>query len=668
MMIKNYKKIITAILISLMWISFAVAADKLPEIMVGQTIVTQYPGGDGVNYYGGYTGNEVVYNSNASGKTTGKSLAPSAVFNGLRNITGVPATTNNTNPTPNYSKVDCGTGSAITGEGPFSVSVWVKRDRTEAAPKDPDTWDYDAHAPVNPRDFIISQGSGMYGDYYIFFNKFDQVTLRTFGYGSDHSGGWSGIDLTSGAKTIPYTDKNWHHIVAVRNNDGMTGSLWVDGQDVTTYVCPGTVCTEGQRHVQLGGGQVMGSDYYRTVIGAMSWIVNPGGNRPWPFKGNISSVRTYDRALIPTEIASLHNETNITSLATGLKAYWKLNDGSGTSIADYSGNNNTCTASNAAWADDGPLIAGTNSDDLFGFNKDLLVTCAQSGMLANPDRCFRRNTSGAGSVTVMNSRTSINGTAVTETAALFYPPKTVVGDVYGSMDNFAFWGRNLHQNGNASSDASWKTGAYTLNSAAQSAWNGTEFAKNTAKIAALNGEASAVNPDIGSTRTSWYLQTPTAPAPATSTMISGNTVAEVSKYPEGKVWVVNGNLIINASATFYGKGTIIVNGNLTINSGVSISPAPTGENRLGFIVLGTNGTNGIVTISGNNKIQSSIYCPGTITVSALNKNVELTGSFVARSFNITAANTRFFYDYALDSAWPPGFRFLNMPHPNEASQ
>jgi hypothetical protein len=78
------------------------------------------------------------------------------------------------------------------------------------------------------------------------------------------------------------------------------------------------------------------------------------------FNGKIDEVRVWKRALSQTEISQ--NMCNVTLPATSLTAYWKFNEGSGSSVQDSSGNGITLTltgvdASN--WGTDISCPAGT---------------------------------------------------------------------------------------------------------------------------------------------------------------------------------------------------------------------------------------------------------------------------------------------------------------------
>jgi hypothetical protein len=62
-------------------------------------------------------------------------------------------------------------------------------------------------------------------------------------------------------------------------------------------------------------------------------------------------------------------------------------------------------------------------------------------------------------------------------------------------------------------------------------------------------------------------------------------------------------------------------------------------------------------------VQAAIYCKGAAGITINGNSSEFTGSFVAPTFGgLAGSNIRFYYDYNFDEMWPPGFRYLNMPH------
>tara|TARA_Y100000590_G_scaffold271798_1_gene305105 strand:- start:491 stop:5827 length:5337 start_codon:yes stop_codon:yes gene_type:complete len=88
-------------------------------------------------------------------------------------------------------------------------------------------------------------------------------------------------------------------------------------------------------------------------------FANQNNNNTKFFDGSIDEVALWDDALSAAEITALYNSGtaldvksnsgNYTS-STNLKGYWKMEEGTGTSITDLSGNGNNGTINGAAWA------------------------------------------------------------------------------------------------------------------------------------------------------------------------------------------------------------------------------------------------------------------------------------------------------------------------------
>lgn len=667
MMTKYIQKTLLSLFLLGMLFSYSRAEENLlPEVMVGQPKVTA-----GTNtYYGGFSGSEAVYNhtnetgtvanpkSNiVPGQIMGQRLAPSLNFNGTS------------------SYVDLGQAPDITGTGAFAISVWAKRTRASSTPRE---------------DVIISQAKDYFGDYRLYFSSNGTLKFRVTGTDTTveppdypHLAGESMV-VGSGANTYAYNENVWHHIVAIRNADGKTGSLWVDGQDVsvaedsTSYriemksICPqGNGCTDGAAVKTLIGQ--LGWDNAAYSIPGHSYSDGRGF-----FGGSIDEVRTYTKALSSEEINKLYTgttqpEDNVVG-SSGLKAYWKFNEGTGSSISDSSGNGYpNGTAYNTTWSDDGASPQDPSSQynnygyDLFGFDEPSLINCI-NGIIVGPalSSCFVPNSSMT-NVSVMSSRTSINDQPVYEMAALLYPPKPlVVGDAYlGTLDpnNFAYWGKNLVQNKGTTYDASknayWGEGAYDNILA-------NDVPKYLTKITAASADAVAI--PIGS------LPAPTMFLQGTNYMSSLDVDVESKKYPNGKIWSITnpGGSNIGSSRTYKGKGTLIVKNNICFGSNVNgcVQPitwqknsADIDKNQMGIIVLGD------VTIASGSTIEAAIFCTGKMIVG---DNVTLKGSFVAQSFEFkvngvssTGSGTRFIYDNNLNKNIPPIFGELNMPQASE---
>lgn len=113
------------------------------------------------------------------------------------------------------------------------------------------------------------------------------------------------------SSTTLNTDQ-WYHVAATW--DGTQVKIYVDGTLETTQSRTGTISTD-TRLVYLGGRN--GTDL---------------------FDGRLDDVRLYNRALSPEEITAMQAPP-----VTGLVAHWTFDEGTGSTIADSSGNGNDAT-------------------------------------------------------------------------------------------------------------------------------------------------------------------------------------------------------------------------------------------------------------------------------------------------------------------------------------
>jgi hypothetical protein len=190
--------------------------------------------------------------------------------------------------------------------------------------------------------------------------------------------GWLSVTSFGGAQLVTYNSAPsanvWHHMVYTFN--GTNHVLYLDGVQVgTSTTAPNTGTPSG---VYVGQ--------------------NGFSNRYFP--GLIDDVKIYDRALTAAEVAALYDVTDCHAPAgeagtilfnadhsvlqycngvdwvavdagpsttasyntTGLAAHWKLDEGSGTTAADSSGNNNTGTLTNGPTWTTGKLAGAVNFD------------------------------------------------------------------------------------------------------------------------------------------------------------------------------------------------------------------------------------------------------------------------------------------------------------------
>jgi len=267
-------------------------------------------------------------------------------------------------------------------------------------------------------------------------------------------------------------------------------------------------------------------------------------------------------------------------------------------------------------------------------------------------QCFNFNpqSSVVTSTKIYSSNTYADDFLKASTAVMKYPAANVVGNSYLSsgMSNFSYWGRHLRQTGDSTgSNAFWQATNYQFNPSAQAIWSGdNQTMSNTIDRIAASAK------DIDSVVTPFY-------------GICGNTpiCSEKDQYPEGRAWDFGANRDLTiAGLQYFDRAAIIVEKKkLIITSSIS-NPSQDSLSNLGFIVR-----NGDVVISNPDatksiKINASIFAPnGTITVSGY--NITLTGSFVAKNFSVPASssNINFIEDTRGESAWPPGFRELQLP-------
>lgn len=127
----------------------------------------------------------------------------------------------------------------------------------------------------------------------------------------------------------------WYHVAATY--DGSNMKIYINGVLDATKAQTGSVNSTGAFNV--------------------GYLYNTSRN----FNGKVDEVRVWRRALSQTEISQ--NMCNVSVPATSLAAYWKFNEGSGSSVQDTSGNGVTLTltgvdASN--WGTDVPCTTGAS--------------------------------------------------------------------------------------------------------------------------------------------------------------------------------------------------------------------------------------------------------------------------------------------------------------------
>lgn len=609
-------KLIFPILLSFLVFSSVLAEDTLPEVMVGQAYVFD---SNTTKIYGGFTGNEAVLNYGTSGQALEKDYKPSLHFDGYDDRITIPSSSN-----------------LVGTSGSITISIWIK-----------------------PEEFT-DQSSGDGGSsHWLYGNRFG-ITGSGYCWVNAHTSAESAgvYGKKNFSLNPPIRKDEWNHIV-ITFSDANNGTI-------IPYL-------NGVKQTVLTNKGILNPNAGSISIGS-------AGSSSWAGKGFIDDFRLYDKALSAAEVIDLYEGTF--SNNDKLLGYWEFKEGSGTKVTDSAqfleGTINLGSEGNTdlnnSWSlglNEGPTTKNVNESDLVGFDQENLAKCTNSLLFSKSlDPCFVSNTRN-GSMKVMSSKTYINSKPITELAALVQTQNIIAGDVYGmDPNNFAYWGRNLHQISGSTlptnSDASWKV-ASSMNQSAQANWDGPKFNSYINKIKTLKLEGSRISNRAQFDGLNWVLNnTSILPPDGTGTLANTTVTNSDALYPEGRIWYANcaissvcndtSYIQFNSSHAYKGKGTLIFEGNLNFGENVKIKKSSTNpDSRLGIIVIGN------VTFFGSNDIDAAVFATGTINIKK--NNNKLTGSFVARNFTIDSTNNnmQIFYDYGLDSAWPPGFKYFDMP-------
>lgn len=189
----------------------------------------------------------------------------------------------------------------VSGTGNFSLGAWIKTSSSSL-------------------QYIMQQrdSSDVQGEYVLQVSSTGRLNYW------DYNSGY-GFNISSDTSV---NDGSWHHVAFTRN--GTTGTLYIDG-------AAAKIATSTVKDILAVRDFAIGIDRRDSVS---------------YFSGSIDDARVYNRALSETEIADLYKGSQADS--TGLVGHWNLNEGSGTTANDLSGNSNTGTISGAVFSTDTP--------------------------------------------------------------------------------------------------------------------------------------------------------------------------------------------------------------------------------------------------------------------------------------------------------------------------
>jgi hypothetical protein len=143
---------------------------------------------------------------------------------------------------------------------------------------------------------------------------------------------------------ISSTQSDWEYVVWTVDGSARP-SLWINGTSVFSS----------------SDSQAINTPSGSTYIGANQLPLNTA-SRFWP--GGIDEVRIYNRALSPSEITALYKSGAVSHKVPnnlGLVGYWSMNEGTSTTITDFSGNGN-----NGVLKTDNPPLVTNWANGKFG--------------------------------------------------------------------------------------------------------------------------------------------------------------------------------------------------------------------------------------------------------------------------------------------------------------
>lgn len=220
---------------------------------------------------------------------------------------------------------------------------------------------------------IFHKGGGGIG----YFDIYHQSSNKTLVFSSD----WATDEVANIANgSIQYGI--WYHVVVTYS--GVVGAapiIYINGASVT--VTP-TSTSVGAR----------GSDNTNLTIGANSVVASRN------FNGFISHAQLYNKVLSPSEITALYS-TGVT--ATGLVGNWKLDEGSGSTATDSTGNADG-TETNCSYTTDVPITIRSSA-----INRYLLPTGSQYSIKGDGSTTKISLTQGNGLPLCANTAFSILG-------------------------------------------------------------------------------------------------------------------------------------------------------------------------------------------------------------------------------------------------------------------
>jgi hypothetical protein len=263
----------------------------------------------------------------------------------------------------------------------YTIEAWIKPDTVSTTGKAFILWngnqDYDENTEANNVTFSLFQSGNDVGYYY------------------QHGASTNVVVPNAGNNVL--TADTWVHLALVRNDaDGNSIKLYVNG--VLSYT------TTSLTTDSTGGG----SSVFNIGYGEYGQIPDDEY-----FNGEIAHVRVWNVARSAADILQYMNRS-VVGTESGLQGYWKLNEGTGTSVDDLTSNNNNGTLSGPTWS-----INGFDKF-IFDFGLSLTDTIVDNdyhyGSILNKSITIRdsidltKSTSSTGNISITSANFTTNGT------------------------------------------------------------------------------------------------------------------------------------------------------------------------------------------------------------------------------------------------------------------
>ena len=147
-----------------------------------------------------------------------------------------------------------------------------------------------------------------------------------------------------GPKSSEYNDNEWHSITIVYNQNEDKAYFYFDGSEYSSYE------NHGSMNLSNDGDFYIGSD--RSIDDDSGFI-----------NGLIDEVAIWNTVLSADAVTAIggspvdvtSNSGDYTS-SSNLQGYWRMNEGTGSTVDDASSNSNMGTISGAIWSTDSPLL------------------------------------------------------------------------------------------------------------------------------------------------------------------------------------------------------------------------------------------------------------------------------------------------------------------------